>query len=191
MQRFRAITAYALAIAVACLAADPLFAQQETQEAAQVDQAEKQPETDEGQGPEAAAPRRPARASNSGVWWNSSAIVQRLSLADEQREKMDGYLEAYRRTESGESRRSSFTDALADGNWREARTQLKQLEDQALASIRARGELKISVLSVLSEDQRKTLVERYGRLIRQRWTQAMRLPERTGPGPGRAEQPSE
>ena len=104
---------------------------------------------------------------------------------------MDGYLQAYRRKEPGDNRRPSFGDALAAGSWLEARAQLKQLEDQAVASIRARGELKIDVLSVLSEDQRKTLVERYGRLIRQRWANAMQLPEPTEPGPGRAEQPSE
>ena len=185
MHRFRTITACALTIAVACLAADPLFAEQEPSE-----QAEKQRDADEVQDREAAAPRRQARVSASVVWWNSPPIVKQLSLSDEQRAKMDGYLEVYRRTGSGDNPRSSFTDALAAGSWREARAQLKQVEDQAVASIRTRGELKIDVLSVLNEDQRKTLVERYGRLIRQRWANAMQSPEPTGQGPGRAEQPS-
>ena len=192
MQRSRAIKVCALAFALACLAADPPSGQQETDEAAPPEkQSEKQQKADEVQGGEVAEPSRRARASESKVWWNTPAVVERLSLTDEQREKMDGYLEAYRQTESGENRRPSFGDALADGNWREARKELKQLEDQAVASIRVRGELKINVLSALSDDQRKTLVERYRRLITQRWTQAMRQPERTGQKPGKAEQPSE
>lgn len=192
MQRFRTITACALAVAMACLAADPLFAQPEPDAQKEPkEQAEEQQEADEAQGRKAAARRRRTRASESMVWWNSPSVVEQLSLADEQRAKMDGYLRAYRRKEPEDNRRPSFGDALAAGSWLEARAQLKQLEDQAVASIRARGELKIDVLSILSEDQRKTLVERYDRLIRQRWANAMQLPEPTGPGPGRAEPPSE
>jgi Spy/CpxP family protein refolding chaperone len=183
MQRFRAITACAIAIAVAYLAPDPLFAQQEAQK-------EKQQGADQAPGGEATSPRRRSGANETAVWWNSPAVIKQLSLDDEQRKKMDGYLEAFRRAEHEESRRSSFSEALADGNWREARTQLKQLENQAVVSIRTRGELKIDVLSALRENQRKTLVERYRRLIDQRWTTAMRVPGGAGREAGRAEPPS-
>ncbi|MEE9607472.1 MAG: hypothetical protein V3U03_06995, partial [Myxococcota bacterium] len=61
----------------------------------------------------------------------------------------------------------------------------------AAVSIRARGGLKIKVLSALSDAQQKTLVERYRRLINQPWLRAMRLPERTARGARSAEQPTE
>ncbi len=188
MQRCLAITACALAFAVAWLAAGPLAAQEEQGEAAQ---AEKEQGTEEIQAEEAVEPRRRGRASGSGVWWNNPTIVEELSLAEEQRKKMDGYLDEYRRTEPGEDRRLSFNEALHDGNWGKARSELKQLSDQAAASIRARGEFKINVLSTLSDAQRKTLVERYRPLINQPWPRAMRLPGQTGRGARSAEQPTE
>jgi Spy/CpxP family protein refolding chaperone len=186
MQRSLAITACALAFAVAWLAAGPLAAQEEQGEAAQAEKG-----TEEIQAEEAVEPRRRGRASGSGIWWNNPTIVEELSLAEEQRKKMDGYLDEYRRTEPGEDRRLSFNEALHDGNWGKARSELKQLSDQAAASIRARGELKINVLSTLSDAQRKTLVERYRRLINQPWLRGMRPPGRTAQGARSAEQPTE
>ncbi len=188
MQRFPAITTCALAFAVAWLAAGPLAAQAEAEQAAQ---AEKEQGTEEIQAEEAVEPDRRGRASGSGVWWNRPTIVEELSLAEEQRKKMDGYLDEYRRTEPGEDRRPSFNQALRDGNWAKARSELKQLSDQVAVSIRARGELKIKVLSALSEAQQKTLVERYRRLINQPWQRAMRLPGRTTRGARSSEQPTE
>ncbi len=188
MQRFPAITTCALVFAVAWLAAGPLAAQEEAEEAAQ---AEKEQGTEDIQAEEAVEPRRRGRASGSGVWWNRPPIVEELSLAEEQRKKMDGYLDEYRRTEPGEDRRPSFNEALRDGNWAKARSELKQLSDQAAVSIRARGELKINVLSALSDAQQKTLVERYHSLINQPWQRAMRLPGRTTRGARSSEQPTE
>ncbi len=184
MHRCLAITTCALAFAVAWLAAGPLAAQAEEEEAAQ---AAKEQGTEEIQAEEAVEPRRRGRASGSGVWWNNPTIVEELSLAEEQRKKMDGYLDEYRRTEPEEDRRLSFNEALRDGNWGKARSELKQLSDQIAASIRARGELKIDVFSALSDTQQKTLVERYRPLISQPWQRAMRLPGRARS----AEQPTE
>ena len=188
MQRFLAITTCALAFAMAWLAAGPLAAQEEEAEAAR---AEKDQGTEEIQAEEAVEPRRRGRTSGSEVWWNNPPIVEELSLAEEQRKKMDGYLDEYRRTEPGEDRRPAFNEALRDGNWAKARSELKQLSDQAAVSIRARGELKINVLSALSDAQQKTLVERYRRLINQPWLRATRLPGRTARGARSAEQPTE
>ena len=188
MQRFLAITTCALAFAMAWLAAGPLAAQEKAEQAAQ---AEKKQATEEIQAEEAVEPRRRGRASGSEVWWNSQAIVDELSLAEEQRKKMDGYLDEYRRTVPGEDRRPSFNEALRDGNWAKARSELKQLSDQIAASIRARGELKIDVFSALSDTQQKTLVERYRPLISQPWQRAMRLPGPTTPGARSAVQPAE
>jgi Spy/CpxP family protein refolding chaperone len=179
MQRFRAIAGCAIAIAVACLAGAPLLAEGETQAAA--DKGKQQQEGD-AEGGKAPAPIGRARTNESMVWWNSPGIARQLSLGDEQRAKMDGHLDAYRKTHHEASHRTAFSDALAAGAWKEARTLLKQLEDQAVTSIRARGQLKINVLSVLSEEQRKTLVDNYRRrLINQQWKNAMRLPEQTEP----------
>jgi len=179
MQRFLAITTCALAFTVAWLPAAPLAAQAEEEEAAE---AAKEQGTEAIEADEAAEPRRRGRASGSVVWWNTPTLVETLSLTEEQRKKMDGYLDKYRRTDPGEDRRPSVNAALRDGDWAKARSELKQLSDQAATTIRTRGTLKIDVLSVLNEAQLKTLVERHLPLINQPWQRAMRLPGQTGPG---------
>jgi Spy/CpxP family protein refolding chaperone len=189
MRRFRAIAGCAIAIAVACLAGAPLLAEGEKQAAGEKG---KQQQAGDAKGGKAPAPIGRARTTESVVWWNSPGIVRQLTLGDEQRAKMDGHLDAYRKTSHEASHRTAFSDSLAAGDWKEARTLLKQLEDQAVTSIRARGQLKINVLSVLSEDQRKTLVENYRRrLINQQWKSAMRMPEQTEPAAAGAEPSSE
>jgi Spy/CpxP family protein refolding chaperone len=174
MQSSRTITTCALTIALAGLVGLPLFAEPAAEE-----RAEKPQEAGRAGGAEAAAPRRRARGSESTVWWNSPGVIEQLSLTDAQRQKMDGHLETFRRAEPDESPRAEFAEALASGKWREARELLKQLEARAVESIRSRGQLKIDVLAVLNDEQRKKLVERYRRLIDQPWSQVMR-PEGRG-----------
>lgn len=203
MQRSFTIAACALAFALAWLAAPPRVAQEATGEAPEpqqekaADAPEAEEEPEESPADAAAQPRARGRVSGSRlVWWNDLRVVEELSLSEEQREKMDAYLEAFRQTAppDGQETFASFMEALGAGEWKEARSELKRLSEQASAPIRARGELKIDVLSVLSDEQREKLAERYPRLIRQRWTAVGGRPpagRRPGPGPRRRQQPAQ
>lgn len=120
----------------------------------------------------AAVPGGPA--DGRALWWNDAGIVKALSLTDEQRKKMESYLSAYRETVPEERRRAEFHEALVQGRFDEARKELEKLSQLAAASVSTRGRLKIDVLSVLSEEQHKQLVDGYPRLIYKPWGRAMR-----------------
>lgn len=158
------------ALLLASFAAGPASAQDET--------------TETGTAAEPSAPDAPAarKAPRPGVragagasaWWNEQKLVGELSLTEEQRRKMDAHLDSYRGEAPGDVRRTPFNEALQGGDEERAREELAKLSDLAAASVRTRGELKINVLSVLTDEQRKILVERYPRLISQPWARVMR-----------------
>ena len=50
----------------------------------------------------------------------------------------------------------------------------KVLAERAETSVGMRGRLKIDVLSVLTEERRKTLIDKFPRLIYKPWARAMR-----------------
>lgn len=133
----------------------------------------------------AAAPEAASRASSSpNGWWNEPAIIEKLTLSEEQRKKMDGSLEEFRKTLreiEGVAARDAFTDALTAGDWKKARAKLDELSKEASQPLLAHGRLKIDVLSTLSKEQLAKLVESYPRLIGQPW---IRMPRRGGGGGG-------
>lgn len=135
--------------------------------------------------PAAAAEPAPAARSGPRVWWNDDQAVETLSLSEEQREKMDAYLAEYREKSDRESRLTpdAFFDALRGGDWAKARAELKRLSDDAMVPVEARGNLKIEVLALLSDEQLAKLVERYPQLIERPWVRGPRAPGR-GPRPG-------
>ena len=128
--------------------------------------------------PDAAArAKRPAAAGQRGekaLWWNDPGIQKALTLTDEQRAKMNGYLAAYRKKLPQERRAAAFHETLVQGTWKQARTENERLSALAGGAVRMRGELKIDVLSVLSKEQHKKLVDRFPRLIYKPWMRAMR-----------------
>ena len=62
-----------------------------------------------------------------------------------------------------------FHEALEQGDGDRARRELDAWADRERAGVRAQGDLKIGVLSLLTEQQRKALASAYSRLIRQTW----------------------
>jgi len=116
----------------------------------------------------------PAAASENALWWNDPVTQEALTLTDEQREKMDGYLAAYRKQLPPDRRAAAFHESLVQGTWKQARSENKKLSELAEAAVRTRGALKIDVLALLSKEQHQKLVDQYPRLIYKAWARAMR-----------------
>jgi Spy/CpxP family protein refolding chaperone len=110
---------------------------------------------------------------DKALWWNDPGIVKILSLTDEQREKMGEYLGAYRKKVPRDRRPEAFHETLVQGDWKAARAENEKLAKTAETSVQMRGKLKIDVLSGLSAEQHKMLVDRYPRLIYKPWRRAM------------------
>ena len=87
---------------------------------------------------------------------------------------MEEHLKAYRTKVPRDARLDAFHETLVQGNWKDARRENEKVAKTAEASVRLRGKLKIDVLSVLSAEQHKTLVDGYPRLIYKPWMRAMR-----------------
>jgi len=121
----------------------------------------------------AKAPAAVDPTKGSGVWWRDPGIQQALSLTDEQRQKMDGFLAAYREKLPQERRPVAFHETLVQGTWKQARAENEKMSERAAAAVRMRGELKVDVLSLLSEKQHQKLVDQYPRLIYKPWMRAM------------------
>jgi Spy/CpxP family protein refolding chaperone len=127
--------------------------------------------------PKMEAPKAPIPGGpndESALWWDDPAIVKALSLTDEQRKKMGEILKAYRKKVPQNQRPEAFHETLVQGNWKAARSESEKVAKNAETSVQMRGTLKIDVLSLLSKEQRETLVDRYPRLIYRPWRRAMR-----------------
>jgi len=107
-------------------------------------------------------------------WWNDSGVVEALSLTDEQRKKIDEHLKTYRDAVPKNRGLDVFHEALVQGDWKAAQTEINKVASEAEKGIQLRGALKVGVLSVMSDEQRQSLVDRYPRLIYKPWTRAMR-----------------
>ena len=118
-------------------------------------------------------PAKPAKRAEARLWWNDPAVVEKLGLSGDPRAQMDQLLETYRSERKSAARSSNargpFLEALEQGDMDRARRELDSWAEGERALIRAGGKLKIGVLSLLSEEQRKALESDYPRLIRQTW----------------------
>jgi len=170
MQRSVAVRLCALLAAAAALASAPAGARAEGEE----EKAEPSP-AGTGEAPKAEAPA--ARGGARNVWWNEPTFVEALSLSEEQRTKADAFLKAYRETLEGPQGGAGvevFHQALAKGDWARARTELDALSAQAAVPVRSRGELKLNVLKLLSDEQRAKLTEKFPRLVSHPWVRPPR-----------------
>ena len=127
------------------------------------------PKAGRAKGPAPGGPKDP-----KALWWNDPGIVKGLSVTEEQRKRIETILAAYRKDLPREKGPADFHEALVQGSWKDARAANKKLAELAATSIRTRGQLKIDILSVLSKEQYKLLVDRYPRLIYRPWSRAMR-----------------
>ena len=109
----------------------------------------------------------------SAIWWNDQGIVKALTLTDQQRTKMEKYLNSYRESVPPAQRPDAFHEALLQGKWKNAHAESEKVAKAASASVRMRANLKIDVLSVLSKEQLQKLVDQQPRLIYKPWKRAM------------------
>ena len=124
--------------------------------------------------------------SLQSMWWNDPALVEALELSDASRSEMDGHCRAYvqnRPERADRGVRTDFEAALREGDWERARQHLRERAAEAGKRLEAQGELKIRVLSLLSDEQRAKLVEKKPKLLRQAWA-----PRRLA-GPGQQKPP--
>jgi Spy/CpxP family protein refolding chaperone len=124
--------------------------------------------------------RNKARKARAGqkiknpLWWNDNGVVKALTLTDDQRKKMGAHHKSYRASVPETQKMDAFHDALKAGNWKNARAENEKTVENAIASVRMRGMLKIDILSLLSKDQLQQLAEKFPRLINKPWRRAMR-----------------
>ena len=126
--------------------------------------------------PEERAEQRRAQGLEKGIksaWWNRPDLLQALSLSEAKRSEMDGlyrsYLESREQGSAVGERRVAFVQSLGKGDWKHARSRLDDLVVENGAPVRAQGELKIAVLSLLSEEQLAKLVEDNADVLRRPW----------------------
>jgi Spy/CpxP family protein refolding chaperone len=125
--------------------------------------------------------------------------VEALDLSQDQRDQMDEIYKKYLEdrptpTERG-ARREPFTAALTAGDMKQARKNLDVLVEDTGAPVRAHGELKIHVLSLLTKEQHATLSRDHKDVITRSWIPRSgrmaggpRGPRRPGPGARKAAQ---
>jgi Spy/CpxP family protein refolding chaperone len=122
------------------------------------------------------SPKNPVKGGpndQDARWWNDTKIVKALSLTDEQRKKMNERLTAYHAKVPENRKPETFHETLVQGDWKAARGENEKLAKTAAKGIEMRGMLKIDILSLLSEEQRKALVDKYPRLIYKPWRRVM------------------
>jgi Spy/CpxP family protein refolding chaperone len=116
---------------------------------------------------------KPAKRVEAQLWWNDPAVVEKLSLSDDQRAQMDRLFETFKSERKNASRSSNaqgrFLAALEQGDMDQARNELDSWAEGERAQVQAAGKLKLEVVSLLSEEQREALESAYPRLIRKNW----------------------
>ena len=115
------------------------------------------------------------------IWWNDPALVSDVSLSDAQRQSMDEDYRAYLDKLDPLARstaQKAFFEALAAGDWEDARGKLDQLAEAMTVPVRRHGEIKIRLLEQLSEAQRKRLVDQHPRLLTRPWVKKYVDPSR-------------
>lgn len=128
--------------------------------------------------------RRANRARmNEGlrIWWNQPRYITALGLEEGQRQRMDSLLEHHREgraelmTDLQETRRM-VGDAAAAGDFEKADAQREKLAEVAAELSRLETGLMVSVLELMSAEQRALLAEKFSGVLRRPWL--------VGGGPG-------
>lgn len=123
-----------------------------------------------GKGPKGAG----GANKTDAIWWDDPRVIKAITLTDEQREKMGEFLESYHKSKPQGRKPETFHETLVQGDWKAARAESKKVADAAGNSVRMRGQLKIDVLSALTDEQRKLVIDKFPRLIYKPWRRAMR-----------------
>ena len=171
---------FVLALAISWLAwAAPAQAEAEQAEGEEAVPAQAEAEEAEGETPEEAKLRRAERRKAgrakalAAMWWNDPVLVEDLLLSDASRSAMDGHYQGYLDGRSQRAERElqeAFTDALNEGDWEEARKRLQELTVETGRPVKAQGELKIHVLSLLSNEQLVKLLRKKPAVAHEFWS---------------------
>jgi hypothetical protein len=111
-----------------------------------------------------------AQGLDARLWWNDPEVVERLALTSEQRAKMDALLAKQPASRNANEHALAFQRALEQGNSEAARRALAAWADASRDEIRARGELKIEVLALLTKSQREKVAALQPGVLGRPWT---------------------
>ncbi len=125
------------------------------------------------------APVPGGRNDSSKLWWNEPDIREALSLTDRQIEKMTGLLATHRAKIPPTWRLESFHESLLQRDWKAATGESKKISKSAELALRMRGQLKIDILSQLTQEQHELLVDRFPKVIYKPWARATRATRAT------------
>jgi Spy/CpxP family protein refolding chaperone len=113
-------------------------------------------------------------ASRARIGWQVPAIQETLEIGESQRASLDRALEATleKRREAVREyalRRSELASAAAVGTREEIPDLLDEVEAAAGRMARIESELVVTVLRILTPEQRRTLEARYPRILQRPW----------------------
>jgi len=113
------------------------------------------------------------------LWWNRQDMIELLGLSESQRQEMNGFARDYVVALPGTGRtmralQKSFNETLATGTKEEAESLANQLGDLMSAQYAGQAMMKVRVLFVLTEQQRKTMAAEKASFFNQPWMRQMR-----------------
>ena len=151
--------------------------------------------TETQRGVEKVDPSMPPSASSPAglLWWNDLTVAESLELTEAQRGEMDEILRRFQEQglvdfkQAGKDEQNRYVKELISGTKENASQAAREwIEKGSEPRLRA-SLLKIDVLFVLNETQRKRLGEQYPDLLRGRWFGGVTQPQRRRPpGAGKA-----
>ncbi|MEM1178923.1 MAG: hypothetical protein AAGM22_11310 [Acidobacteriota bacterium] len=121
-------------------------------------------------------------------FWHDGELVNLLGLEDAELSVMEtrrqAAIDAARRDrQATTARRGELSTALGDGRWPDARRLVVELGTDASSTIEADVELKISILELLSPEQRQTLLRERPNALRRSWLLPSGRRPASGPNP--------
>jgi Spy/CpxP family protein refolding chaperone len=106
------------------------------------------------------------------AWWNQPQLIEALSLAPEQRAKMDALLLQSIATQRAAQQQQheqqrALKEALEAGKWDAARQAATAAAEGMSTAWRAQTNLKIDVLALLDAEQQRLVTSQYRQVLRQ------------------------
>jgi len=117
------------------------------------------------------------------MWWNQPKKVAELGLEPAQRRSMDALAEAFlaKRKRSIEDQKAAYAalgEALATGDPEAVAARAAAAKKAVAAAPSAQIDLMVGVVALLSEEQKRRLVDRYPKILSRQWIRSGRRPGR-------------
>ena len=105
------------------------------------------------------------------VWWNKDKKISALNLTPELRQKMDQRLIEFLEESQDTPGRdfTGFAAELSDGNWDKAQAEAQIIADNSAAGTILQTNLMIDIISMLSDEQRQIMTEKFRGMLRRPW----------------------